>query len=379
MRDPEADARGAGRRRREVVERRGRAAGRGQVPRHHFGRRRGARQRGGRVQGARGAARLAGGERVSAQRLVPLQAPAVGRAARLPGLESGDEAHRPGRRGDRARLAHGAVRHAAPAWAGLLAEEREDHPDRSRPQEPRPGEEDHRRHLRRREGGRGGAARAHPEQDARVRRDESATRGDDQGGEGRVGEGTRRVDARARRVQPRRDRRSKEGTRPLAAPAPGAARAGESDAGARDGVHRHRQHQLGGEQLPALRGAAQLFRADELRQLRLRAADDDRRQVRRAAPPGRGLRGRRRLGHEHGGDHDLRAPRHSGHGGRVPQPPVGRREEEPGRLLQPALRRGRARQPELCGDCEGDGRRRHRRRQAGRRGQGAEDARSTCR
>jgi hypothetical protein len=47
---------------------------------------------------------------------------------------------------------------------------------------------------------------------------------------------------------------------------------------ARDGLHRHRQHQLGGQQLPALRGAAQLLRADELRQLRLCAADDDRRQ-----------------------------------------------------------------------------------------------------
>ncbi len=50
----------------------------------------------------------------------------------------------------------GAVRHAAAARHGLLAEERQDHPGRRRPHHARPGEEDHRGHLRRRQGhGRG--------------------------------------------------------------------------------------------------------------------------------------------------------------------------------------------------------------------------------
>ena len=54
----------------------------------------------------------------------------------------------------------------------------------------------------------------------------------DQGREGRLGEGARRVDARARPVQPRHDRRGRRARgRQLAAPAPGAARAGEGDAG----------------------------------------------------------------------------------------------------------------------------------------------------
>ncbi len=48
----------------------------------------------------------------------------------------------------------------------------------------------------------------------------------------------------------------KKEARRLAAPAPGAARAREGDAAARDGLDRHRQHQLGRQQLPALRGAA---------------------------------------------------------------------------------------------------------------------------
>ena len=40
-----------------------------------------------------------------------------------------------------------------------------------------------------------------------------------------------------------------------------AARTGTRHARRRDGLHRHRQHQLGGQQLPALRQAAQLFAA----------------------------------------------------------------------------------------------------------------------
>ena len=67
------------------------------------------------------------------------------------------------------------------------------------------------------------------------------------------------LDARARPVQPGHDRGGQgrgAARRALAAPAPGAARTGEGDAAARDGLDRHRQHQLGGQQLPALRGAA---------------------------------------------------------------------------------------------------------------------------
>ena len=67
-----------------------------------------------------------------------------------------------------------------------------------------------------------------------------------------------------------------------------------------------------------------------------------------------------------------RAPRHPGDRGRVPQPPVGCGEEEPGRLLQPPLRRRRARQPELRGHRRGDGRRGHRRGQARGRRPGAQ-------
>jgi sulfoacetaldehyde acetyltransferase len=80
------------------------------------------------------------------------------------------------------------------------------------------------------------------------------------------------LDPRARPLQPGHDRRAKgehADRRQLSAPAPGAARAGKSHAGRRDGVHRHRQHQLGGQQLSALRRAAQLLRGHELRQLRL--------------------------------------------------------------------------------------------------------------
>jgi sulfoacetaldehyde acetyltransferase len=80
------------------------------------------------------------------------------------------------------------------------------------------------------------------------------------------------------------------GVAKLAAPAPGAARAGKGHAQGRHGVHRHRQHQQRGAQLPALRASAQLLRAHELRQLRLRAAHHHRRQEGRARAPGHQLR-----------------------------------------------------------------------------------------
>jgi hypothetical protein len=161
--------------------------------------------------------------------------------------------------------------------------------------------------------------------------------------------------------------------RHLPAPAPGAARAGKGHAGRRDGVHRHRQHQLGGQQLLALREAAQLLRRDELRQLRLRLPHHDRRQGGRTAPAGDLVCRRRRLGHEPDGNHDLRTPQHPGNRRRLPQPPVGRGEEEPGGFLQPPLRRRRTGQPELRRHRQGDGRRGHRGGQAGGRRPRAEE------
>ena len=175
----------------------------GEIPGDHLGRRRrdGRRNRG--MQGARRTARRAGRQQLPAQRLVPGEPSAVVRPARLP-AEGGDEAAVARGRRDRARLAPRAVRHAAAARDGLLAEGREDHPDRRRSQDARPREEDLGRHLRRREG-RGGRARATPRRPhARVRR--ARARRSDRDREGRVGEGTRRLDARARRLQPRHDR-----------------------------------------------------------------------------------------------------------------------------------------------------------------------------
>jgi sulfoacetaldehyde acetyltransferase len=61
----------------------------------------------------------------------------------------------------------------------------------------------------------------------------------------------------------------------------------------------------------------------------------------RTAPSGHRLCGRRRLGHEHDGNMTACATTSRDRRG-VPQPPVGRGEEEPGGLLQPPLRRRRA-------------------------------------
>ena len=88
----------------------------------------------------------------------PASHPLWVRPARLPGLEGGDEADREGRRGARARHAPRALRHAAAVRPGVLAGERQDHPDRRRREDARPGEADLGRHLRRRPR-RGGGAR----------------------------------------------------------------------------------------------------------------------------------------------------------------------------------------------------------------------------
>ena len=62
---------------------------------------------------------------------------------------------------------------------------------------------------------------------------------------------------------------------------------------------------------------------------------------------------------EHGGDHDRGASQHPGHRGGVPQPPMGRGEEEPGGLLRSPLRGRRVRRRrELVGRGPGHGRRR---------------------
>jgi hypothetical protein len=212
---------------------------------------------------------------------------------------------------------------------------------------------------------------------AGLRRHQGRARGEDQGRKGRVGKGARRLDPRARPIQPGHDRRERQGKdlqrRQLPAPAPGAARTGKGHAARRHGFNRHRQHQLGGQQLPALRKAAQHVRRDELRQLRLRLPHHDRRQGGGAAPAGDLVCRRRRLGHEPDGNHDLRAPQHPGDRRRLPQPPVGRGEEEPGGFLQPPLRRRRTRQPVLRRHRPRHGRRGHHGGQAGRRRPRAEE------
>jgi len=116
---------------------------------------------------------------------------------------------------------------------------------------------------------------------------------------------------------------------------------------------------FGGQQLPAFRKTAQFLCRHEFRQLRLRLSDHHRREGSRTASPGGLLCRRRRLGHEPDGNHDLRAPQHSGHRRCVPQSPVGCGKEKSGRLLQPPFRRRRARQPELCRYWTRDGRRGH--------------------
>jgi hypothetical protein len=177
-----------GPRRRADPERSRRAAGHGQVPRHHLRRRRGDGRRRRGMQGAGRAPGRAGGEQLPAQRLLPRQPPAVVRPAGLPGLEGGDEADRPGRRGDRAGQPPRPLRHPAAARHGLLAQGCQDHPDRRRQHHAGPGEEDLGRHLRRRQGRRRGADPAPGGPHAGLRRHQGRARRQDQGREGRVGE-----------------------------------------------------------------------------------------------------------------------------------------------------------------------------------------------
>ena len=129
-----------------------------------------------------------------------------------------------------------------------------------------------------------------------VRRHSGPAGGRDRRRQGRLGGRAGRLDPRDRRLQRRHDQAGHRGALQLDASPPGAARVGDGDAGAGDGVHRHRQHQLGGQQLPALRGAPVVLRRHELGQLRLRAAHHHRGQEGRARPPGGGLCRRRGRG-----------------------------------------------------------------------------------
>ena len=163
-----------------------------------------------------------------------------------------------------------------------------------------------------------------------------------EGGEGGLGEGAERLDARDGRLVAR----GRQGRRPHAS-APDAARAGEGHAEGRHGLHRHRQHLLGVEQLPALQPAQLDVRRHELRQLRLRLPDHHRHQGGRTRAPGHRLCRRRRLGHELRRAADLRARGHPRHRRRLQQRAVGRGEEEPGRLLRQPLRGREPEEPEL--------------------------------
>ena len=247
---------------------------------------------------------------------------------------------------------HGPVRHAAAARHGLLAEGREDHPDRCRPQDARAGEEDHRRHLRRREGRGHRAARSastaarspatppRPSAPRQIKSEKAAW-------EKELDEWTHERDPYSLdMIEEQKDEQTPSGgnylhprqvLRELEKAMPPRVMVSTDIGNINSVANSYLRFEKPrsffapmsfgncGYALPTIIGA----------------------KVRRAAPPGGLLRRRRRLGHEHDGDHDLRAPQHPGDGGGVPQPPVGRGEEEPGRLLQPPLRRRRTRQPEL--------------------------------
>ena len=285
-----------------------RTAGRRGIPGDDRRRRRGDGRRPGRDGGPGRAPRLPGGQQLPPQRLVPRLAPAVVRPPGLPGLQSSHEAHLESRRGAGPRHPAGPVRHPAPARARLLARRRQGHPGGRRLEDAGSGQAHRRGHLRGRRSGRGRADRPSGRPGPGLRRHSRTAGRGDRPREGRMGGRARRLDRGDRRLQRGHDQAGRGRGRRLDAPPPGAARAREGDAGAGDGVHRHRQHQLGGQQLPALRGAPVVLRRHELGQLRLRAAHHHRGEEGRSRPSRGGLRRRRGLGYEHGGDHDRGAP-----------------------------------------------------------------------
>ena len=179
----------------------------------------------------------AGGQQLPAQRQLPGQPPAVVRPPGLPGQQGRHAPDFSGGRGDCAGHPPGPLRHAAAVRDGLLAQGRQAGADRRRRQDAGPGEEGGRGHLRRRQGRGRGAAEPPGQPHPGLRRHACRARRQDRRGESGLGEGTLRVDAREGRLQPGHDRggqgREDAHGRPVAAPAPGAARAGKGHARAR--------------------------------------------------------------------------------------------------------------------------------------------------
>ena len=250
-----------------------------------------------------------------------------------------------GRRRAGARHAPRAVRHAAAVRDRLLAEGREDHPGRRRREDAGPREADLGRHLRRREGGGGGARRAARGQDARVHRE--------------PGRAPRR---RSRRRRPRGRPSSTAGrTRRT--------RGRSKSRRARRTCTRARCCASSSARCPTARWCRPTSATSARCRTRYLRFDRPRSmfaamsfgncgyafptiigaKVAAPGPPGDRLRRRRRVGHELRRAADLRAREHPGHRGRVQQRPVGRREEEPRRLLREPLRRREPRQAAVVG------------------------------
>ena len=167
---PDRDRARCGRR---AEPRRGRrTAGGRQVPGDPLRRRRRDGRRAARSRAARRAPAGARGLELSPQRFVSGEASVVGRTARLPGKQGGDDADRQGRRRAGARHAPRSVRHAAAVRDRVLAEGREDHPGRRRREDAGARQADLRRHLRRCAGGGAGARRTPVGQGARLHREQ---------------------------------------------------------------------------------------------------------------------------------------------------------------------------------------------------------------
>ena len=238
-------------------------------------------------------------QQLPAQRLVPGEPSAVVRPARLPGLEGGDEADR--RRPTWcSRSARASVRSARCRSTASTTGRRTRRSSRSTPTTTMlgPGQADHRSAsaATRKAAAARAARRASTARQLACHGNRERALADDQGREGRVGDGARRAGRTRRDPWSRRSRRSESAQRCTRAQM---LRELEKAMPRRcDGVHRHRQHLLGVQQLPALRAAALDVRGDELRQLRLRVPDHHRRQGRGAGPSGHRLRRRRRVGHE---------------------------------------------------------------------------------
>ena len=242
------------------------------------------------------APRRTGREQLPAQRQLPGQPPAGGGTARLPGLGAGDAHGEEGRRDPGAGHPPQSLQHPAPARHRVLDGAGEDHPGRLEPRHAGAREAHRHRDLRGRPRG-CPAAHRRPGR-ARLRR----------GGRGAPGGDRHRqvgLAAEARGLGPRggRPRQHLERARPARrarqdGAAPGAARDPGRAAVRRDGLDRHRQHLRDGQQLPRVRGAAQLPRPRHVRKLRLRLPRDHGSEARPPRAPGGGAGRRRRLRHQ---------------------------------------------------------------------------------